>query len=601
MRATLILTIHLGAALTALADKLEPPAAAEIAKGLAAAVENPPQTDSNRTYFIGISSGWGVNFSKALVALANRLEPRAAAEIATGLSAALANPPDTAALQNPQEINSEWLSNLGNPLATLANKLERQAAAEIARRAAERLAAALENLRETDFERSLSRMAFTRGADIVGAMANSLSDPLRGLANKLEPPDAAEIAKGLAMALQDPKTNASLFSSLSAALAALADKLEPLAAAEIAEGLAAALQNPKTDSDRLSRLGAALAALANKLEPPAAAEIAKRLAAALQNPKTDSFHWSLGAALAALADRLNPPDAAEIAKGLAAAMLNLQEADPDRLSKLGEALAALADKLEPPAAAEAVKPGAERLASALQNPRANLLSLAKALAALADKLEPPAAAKIVKPGAERLAAAMEDPRESDPNRLLSLGDALTALANKLERQAAAEIARRSAKRLAAAMEHPQEIDSNRLSCLGTALAACCRLLPSTPLTHLLALSNLLLEPVPKKAAESNGQFDDRELLATVCEALPSQDLAGVLKYPFCTGQAEQIVLLQLKVKTGRDLAENVWKFVEQAAALGIKDVGGPAKRPSVQEALKELDGLPVQSTSAHGG
>ena len=56
----------------------------------------------------------------------------------------------------------------------------------------------------------------------------------------------------------------------------------------------------------------------------------------------------------------------------------------------------------------------------------------------------------------------------------------------------------------------------------------------------------------------------------------------------CTGEAEQIVLLQLKAKTGRDFAGNVWKFVEQADALGIKDIGSPVQRPSAQDALNEL-------------
>jgi hypothetical protein len=41
-------------------------------------------------------------------------------------------------------------------------------------------------------------------------------------------------------------------------LAALANKLEPQAAAEIAKGLAVALENPQeTDSDRLARFGGA--------------------------------------------------------------------------------------------------------------------------------------------------------------------------------------------------------------------------------------------------------------------------------------------------------------------------------------------------------
>ena len=51
------------------------------------------------------------------------------------------------------------------------------------------------------------------------------------------------------------------------------------------------------------------------------------------------------------------------------------------------------------------------------------------------------------------------------------------------------------------------------------------------------------------------------------------------------------MLNQLKAKTHRDFGGDVWKFVEQADSLGIKDVNGPAHRPSVQDALKELEAL----------
>jgi hypothetical protein len=78
-------------------------------------------------------------------------------------------------------------------------------------------------------------------------------------------------------------------------------------------------------------------------------------------------------------------------------------------------------------------------------------------------------------------------------------------------------------------------------------------------------------------------------LAEVCAQLRTQDLAQVLKYPFCTGEAEQIVLNQLQAISGRDFGGDVWKFVEQADSLGIKDIDSPAKRPSVPEALKELN------------
>jgi hypothetical protein len=238
--------------------------------------------------------------------------------------------------------------------------------------------------------------------------------------------------------------------------------------------------------------------------------------------------------LAALANKMEPQAAAEIAKGLAAALENPQETDSYRLSGLGNALADLADKMEAQAAPEIAK---------------------------------------------GLATALENPQETNSYRLSILRNALVALADKMEPQAAAEIA----KGLATALENPQETDSYRLSRLGQILAVFCRLLPSAHRTHLLALSNMLLQDATKG--------EDWKLLAEVSAQLRTEDLAEVLKYPFCTGEAEQIVLNQLNAKTQRDFGGDVWKFVEQANSLGIKDVDSPAKRPPVQDALKELNAL----------
>jgi hypothetical protein len=73
-----------------------------------------------------------------------------------------------------------------------------------------------------------------------------------------------------------------------------------------------------------------------------------------------------------------------------------------------------------------------------------------------------------------------------------------------------------------------------------------------------------------------------------------KNLSVVPRYPFCTGEAEQIVLNQLKAMSGLNFGGNVWKFVEKADSLGVKDIDSPAKRPSVPDALKELDGLQMR-------
>jgi general stress protein YciG len=647
---------NLSRALAALTARVEPQAAAEIAKGFAAALENPQETDFNRV----------LNLGSVLAALVAKMEPQAAAKIAKGLAVALGNPQETnsnrlsslgstlaelvakmepqaaaeiarkgaqrlaAALENPQETEFDYsLSSLGGALAELAAKMEPQAAAEIARKGAQRLAAALENPQETDSYPLSSRFSSLGSAlaalvaklepqaaakiamravhRLVTALENPqeadsshllrLRDVLVALTADMEPQAAAEIAKDLAAALENPQmTNSDRRSDLSRVLAALAARVEPQAAAEIAKGLATALENPReTDSYPLSSLGNALAALAARVELQAAAEIAKGLMTALENPQTNSNRLSsLGNALAALAAKMESQAAAEIARRgaqrLATALENPQVTDDnDSLSSLGSALAALAAKMEPQAAAEIARRGAQRLATALENPQVTyydtLLNLGRVLRVLAAKMEPQAAAEI----AEGLAAALENPQLTGSSRFWSLGNALAALAAKMKPQAAAEIA----KGLTATLKNAQETDSDRLSSLGIALAALCALLPSAHHTNLLALSNLLLRPVSKSEREDDGEEQpyDRKLVKAVCAQLGPQDLVEVLKYPFSTGVAEQIVVNQLEAKTGRDFAGNVWKFAEQAAALGIKNIASPVHRPSVQDALSELDKL----------
>jgi hypothetical protein len=115
---------------------MDPQVAAEIAKGLVAALENPQETDSYRLSSLGY----------AVAALAAKTDQEAAAEIVRRSVQRLAT-----ALENSRETNGDRLSNLGYAVAALAAKMDPQAAAEIARRGVQRLAAALENSREMDW------------------------------------------------------------------------------------------------------------------------------------------------------------------------------------------------------------------------------------------------------------------------------------------------------------------------------------------------------------------------------------------------------------------------------------------------------------------
>ncbi|MBW0000981.1 MAG: hypothetical protein JO015_17955 [Verrucomicrobia bacterium] len=84
------------------------------------------------------------------------------------------------------------------------------------------------------------------------------------------------------------------------------------------------------------------------------------------------------------------------------------------------------------------------------------------------------------------------------------------------------------------------MDSECLSGVGRALATLCPLLRSAYRTRLLALSNLLLQPVSKMAAEGQEQPGHRTLLSGDRKELRPPDPAEVLKYAFCTGEGGRL-------------------------------------------------------------
>ena len=383
----------------------------------------------------------------------------------------------------------------------------------------------------------------------------------------------------------------------------------------------------------------ALAALAARMEPKDAASVADRLAKALG--ESAGNRWRAPVPLGRDAGSVGSADGAQGRRKrqrtqvLAKALENPQETNGERLSSLGQALAALAARMEPKEAASvadasgqgagesegnrcasACRAWGERagsvgsadgaqgrrkasrpavLAKALENPQETdaerLSSLGQALAALAARMEPKEAASVAARGAQVLAKALENPQETDGERLSSLGQALAALAARMEPKEAASVAARGAQVLAKALENSQETDARRLSSLGWSLGGLARLIPPARQTQLAALSNMLLEEVSGTPKQGEEEPEKRKQLADLYALLDAQDLAEVLKWPFCVGEAEKIALAELEKKTGRKFGGDIWKFVEQAPSLGIKDLDAPAKRPKVEDALKELKSI----------
>jgi hypothetical protein len=275
--------------------------------------------------------------------------------------------------------------------------------------------------------------------------------------------------------------------------------------------------------------------------------------------------------------------AAREAAVLAKALESPQETDFVRLSCLADALGALAAHINPDAA-----PGvAHGLAKALESPQETnpnrLFDLGRALAALAARMNPDDAARV----ANGLAKVLNDAESAKADRLWSLGRALAALA--LAARMNPDAAAIAADGLAKALENSREMDSVRLWSLGKALAALAEQIPTARQTQLTVLSNLFLGNVPGPPKDGKGREDeaqDRTRIARICGSLDAKELAGVLKWPFCVGEAQNLVFAKLKEKReiGQTFDGDVWTFVKKVDSLGIggldrKFLEQPAKRP----------------------
>ena len=571
-----------GETLAAFADGMDREHAAGVADRLVKALENPQETDSDRLSALG----------EALAAFGAGMDPKNAIGVADRLPKAL---------ENPQETDSDRLSTLREALAAFGAGMDRKNAIG----AADRLAKALESPRETNFDR-----------------LSSLGEALAAFAGGMAPKDAASVADRLAKALESPQeTNFDRLSSLGDALAVLAACMDSNAAASVAARgasvLARTLESPQeTDSDRLSSLGDALAVLAAHMDPNAAASAAARgasvLAKALESPQETNFDRlsSLGDALAALIACMDFDDATRVAaRGASVLAKALENPQADSiLPSLDDAPAAprlrtlrlrpsrLPVKLAPvPLKRHDISRLVDRqlrLRVALVRLRDALVRLRDALVRLRERMDPKDAASV----ATHVVRVLENPQVTDSSRLSSLGDALEAFAERMDPKDAASLA----TRLVTVLENPRET-SDRLSSLGEALAELTAQIPSARQTQLVALSNLFLEEIAGPPEDGEGrEGKDRTRVKRICEVLNAEELAGVLKWPLCVGNAQMLVFSELekkiKERIDRTFDEDIWKFVAQVDSLGIdgldrRFLDQPAKRPKAQDALEELEAI----------
>jgi TIR domain len=559
--------LRLGEALATLASHANPTVgsgvAARGASVLSETLRKAQPIESARLWTLG----------EALASLASHMNPDDAAHVADGLAKAL---------EDPDETDPDQLSRLGSALAALSKYLNPRDAARVAKGLAE----ALQDPNETDPDR-LAR----------------LGSALAALAVHMNPSDAARVAAGaasvLSNALETSKDSDVLY-NLGKALSKLAPRVDPEDAARLADGLLKAFENPKqTNSDRLWSLGEALVAFAARMDSKDASRLADSVAHALVNPKeTNSARlWCLGDVLTVLAARIAPQDAARLSDELLKALKDSNETNSARLWSLGKALTALAARLDPEGAAIMAQGVAKTLEDSSGMDSVRLSGFGDALAVLAAHLDQDTASNLAARGASVLAKAMENPKETDSVSLARLGASLAAVATHMDQQTATGVATRGATVLAKALQSPKETDSHRLSRLGSALAALAARFDSGLQTQLVALSNLFLEKLSSKSARSRDEkAQDRMRISVLCESLDAKELAGVLKWPFCVGEKQELVFAELKKKieekNGQVFEGNVSRFVERVDSLGIGVDRGflnqPAKRPKVEDALKEL-------------
>ena len=95
--------------------------------------------------------------------------------------------------------------------------------------------------------------------------------------------------------------------------------------------------------------------------------------------------------------------------------------------------------------------------------------------------------------------------------------------------------------------------------------------------------------------------EDSERAASLCDSLSNNDLVEVLKWPYCVGDAESIVLSELgtRFEETRKFEWGIWELLEECSAIGVPQtiIDTPAKRPVVHGSL-ETDNDKVESVGA---
>lgn len=158
-----------------------------------------------------------------------------------------------------------------------------------------------------------------------------------------------------------------------------------------------------------------------------------------------------------------------------------------------------------------------------------------------------------------------------------------------------------AKPLVSAMVDTRLLNAEQYAQCGGRVAALCERLPSARRTHRNAVMAILV--LNSRLSERSGSVEMADSLVRPvkawCEVANPPELLGLLQFPFCTGEAESVVLDSLQAHAAKvgipwEQGAGVWTASVKRAVLS-QDAEIPSPAPaSLEELWNELDGI-IQS------
>jgi serine/threonine protein kinase/tetratricopeptide (TPR) repeat protein len=282
-----------------------------------------------------------------------------------------------------------------------------------------------------------------RTTDYNGLPFQSRMQALAALAPRLEPEDAAVVARSVVEAMG---TTSITFKpeeqGWSEAISPLAARLEPGEVAVVARFVVEVMGRKTTTPDRRAYLAQTLAVLAGRLEPGEAsrqsAAAARLVVADMGQPNNSAYLGHLRQALSVLAGWLERGEALAVARSVVEAMGNTAN-NPNTTHYLqyqAQALSALAGRLEPGEASRQAAAAARLIAAASKT--GDPYSLGQALLPLLHWLEPGEASRQSAAAFPGIMAAIG--KTTDPKGLEPWAPILKALAARLKPEEAAAVA-----------------------------------------------------------------------------------------------------------------------------------------------------------------